>query len=100
MDQNSFIKDISGIGPIFFQSWLPADKPSAIMILIHGFGEHSSRYGTHFAEFYTNSNIGIFTFDLPGHGNTPGKRGHITNPDKLLETLDLLIKQIKADYPQ
>ena len=60
MDHNSFIKEIPGNGPIFFQSWLPSKKPSAIMILIHGFGEHSSRYGTHFAEFYTNSNIGIF----------------------------------------
>ena len=100
MDHNSYIKDFPGDGPIFFQSWLPSEKPSAIMILIHGFGEHSSRYGTHFAEFYTNSNIGIFTFDLPGHGKTPGKRGHIANPFVLLETIDLLIKQIKADYPE
>ena len=70
------------------------------MILIHGFGEHSSRYGTHFAEFYTNSNIGIFTFDLPGHGKTPGKRGHIANPFVLLEIIDLLIKQIKSEFPE
>jgi len=100
MDHNSFIKDIPGNGPLFFQSWLPSDKPRAIMILVHGFGEHSSRYSTNFAEFFTNSNIGIFTFDLPGHGKSSGKRGHIANPYKLLETIDLLMKHIKSDYPE
>jgi acylglycerol lipase len=100
MEHKSYIKEIPGNGPIFFQSWLPSEKPKAIMILIHGFGEHSSRYGTHFAEFYTASRIGIFTFDLPGHGKTPGKRGHIANPFALLETIDLLIKQIKSEYPE
>jgi alpha-beta hydrolase superfamily lysophospholipase len=100
MKQDSFIKEISGNGTIFFQSWLPSGKPDAIMIVIHGFGEHSSRYSTHFANFYTSSNIGIFTFDLPGHGKTPGKRGHIANPFVLLEIIDLLIKQIKTEYPQ
>ena len=100
MIHNSFTKEIPENGTIFFQSWLPSGKPDAIMILLHGFGEHSSRYGTHFAEFYTNSKIFIFTYDLPGHGKTPGKRGHIANPVKLLETIDLMIKKIKEDYPQ
>lgn len=100
MDQNNFMKEIPGNGPIFFQSWLPSDKPNAIMILIHGFGEHSSRYGTHFAEFYTDSKIGIYTFDLPGHGKTPGKKGHIANPFVLLEIIDLLIKRIRMEYPE
>ncbi len=100
MDHKSYMKEIPGNGSIFFQSWLPSKKPGAMMILIHGFGEHSSRYGTHFAEFYTNSNIGIYSFDLPGHGKTPGKRGHIAKPYMLLETIDLLIKQIKSDYPE
>jgi len=100
MDHNSFTKDIPGNGPHFFQSWLPSNKPRAIIILVHGFGEHSSRYGTHFVEFYTNSNIGIFTFDLPGHGKSSGKRGHIANPYILLETIDLIMKQIKSDYPE
>ncbi len=100
MDHKSYMKDIPGNGPLFFQSWLPTNKPQAIMILVHGFGEHSSRYNTHFAEFFTNSGIGIFSFDLPGHGKTHGKRGHIANPVILLETIDLLVKQIKSEYPE
>ena len=99
MKHSDLIKEISGNESIYFQSWLPSGKPIAIMIVVHGFGEHSSRYGTHFADFYTSSNIGIFTFDLPGHGKSQGKRGHIANPFVLLELIDHLIKQIKEDYP-
>ena len=66
MKHNNLSQDIPGIGSIYIQSWLPSDKPTALMIVIHGFGEHSSRYGTHFAEFYNSANIGIFSFDLPG----------------------------------
>ncbi len=99
MKQDNYFYENSGNESIFIQSWLPAGNPAAIMIVVHGFGEHSSRYGTHFADFFTNSNIGIFSFDLPGHGKSGGKRGHIINPITLLEIIDLLIKQVKEKYP-
>jgi acylglycerol lipase len=100
MKLNNSFQNISGNGSIYFQSWMPLNKPAALMIVIHGFGEHSSRYGTHFAEFYTNSNIGLFSFDLPGHGKSSGKKGHIANPPALFEIIDFLLKQIKDEYPQ
>ena len=100
MKHTNITKDIPGGGSIYFQSWLPSDKPTALLIVVHGFGEHSSRYGTHFAEFYTSSNIGVFSFDLPGHGKSHGIKGHIANPSELLEIIDHLIKQIKDEYPQ
>jgi alpha-beta hydrolase superfamily lysophospholipase len=100
MKHTDYVQDISGNGPIYIQSWLPSEKPTAIMIVFHGFGEHSSRYGTHFAEFYTSSKIGIFSVDLPGHGKSHGKKGHIANPSELLEIIDLLIKKLKIEYPK
>lgn len=98
MNYLSQTRNISGRGFIFSQSWMPTQKPSAIIIVIHGFGEHSSRYSTHFAEFYTNANIGILTFDLPGHGRSYGKKGHIEEPSVLLEIIDQLIKETKEKY--
>ncbi len=100
MKQSNYFKEIPGNGSLFFQTWLPFGKPDAIMIVVHGFGEHSARYGTHFAEFYTMSNIGIYSFDFPGHGKSKGIRGHIPNPLALLEIIDLLIKEIKDQFPQ
>lgn len=100
MKQDNFTKNIQGNGSIYIQSWLPESKPTALMIVVHGFGEHSSRYGSHFADYYTNSNIGIYAFDLPGHGKSEGIRGHIANPSALLEIIDQLIRQIKEEFPQ
>jgi acylglycerol lipase len=100
MKHAEFYEIIPNCGSIYFQSWLPSDALKALMILVHGFGEHSSRYSTHFAEFYTSSNIGIISLDLPGHGRSFGKKGHITNPACLIEIIDLMIEKVKSDYPQ
>ena len=84
---------------IYYQSWLPDKKLSAILIVVHGLGEHSSRYGTHFVEFYIKENIGVISFDLPGHGKSYGKKGHIDDPVLLLEIIDDVIKNTKYEYP-
>lgn len=85
---------------IFYQSWLPDRKSTAIILLVHGFGEHSGRYSTHFASFFTNNQIGIATFDLPGHGKSYGKRGHIDDPLILLEIITDLVNRLKNENPE
>jgi acylglycerol lipase len=99
MVHSEFYKVMPNCGQIYFQSWLPDGDLKALMILVHGFGEHSSRYGTHFAEFYTSSNVGIITFDLPGHGKSFGKKGHIAYPDALPGIIDSLIQESSIKYP-
>lgn len=84
---------------IYFQSWLPDKKLTCMIILIHGLGEHSGRYGTHFAEFYTNHDIGIKAFDLPGHGKSYGNKGHIDDPILILEIIDGLIDETRTQFP-
>ena len=50
---------------IFFgQYWLPK-KVNAIIILVHGMGEHSGRY-KHVAKKLTENNFGVITFDQFG----------------------------------
>jgi alpha-beta hydrolase superfamily lysophospholipase len=72
---------------------------AGFIILIHGLGEHSQRYGSHFADFYTSHYIGIKAFDLPGHGKSYGKRGHLDDPILLLEIIDTLLNETKVQYP-
>jgi alpha-beta hydrolase superfamily lysophospholipase len=93
------LKEIRDGKQIFFQSWLPDKKLSGMIILIHGLGEHSGRYGTHFADFYTSHNIGIKAFDLPGHGRSYGKKGHIDDPILTFEIIDDLINETRIQFP-
>lgn len=84
---------------IFGQSWIPESEPYAAIALIHGLGEHSGRYGTHFAEHFTNQRIAVFAIGLPGHGKTPGIRGHIKDENEIIWCINLLIQKCKLDYP-
>ena len=73
-----------------------AENPIANVVLIHGFGEHISRYD-HVAQKFNNNNISVVGIDLIGHGNSSGKRGHIKSIQDLFDCIDSLIDFIKQD---
>jgi len=81
----------------FAQSWCP-ENPEAVLIVVHGMGEHSSRYGTHFAEAFNKKNIAIITFDQFGHGKTEGKRGHTPSYDSNLDSIDEMLSITKEKF--
>lgn len=63
-----------------------AERPRALVALVHGLGEHSGRY----AALATDLVKGRFTcvsLDLPGHGETSGPRGDIPSWDKLRDQI-------------
>lgn len=76
----------------------PIEQPKAVVGLIHGFTEHTGRY-IHVAEFLNENGFAVAAYDLPGHGNTPGKRGHVDTYDALLDSVQTLLDFIRAQYP-
>ncbi len=83
---------------LFAQSWEPEAPPKAVVCLVHGLGEHSGRY-THVAQALANAGYALLTFDLRGHGKTPGPRGHVRNETAFLDDIDCLLRQAAARYP-
>jgi alpha-beta hydrolase superfamily lysophospholipase len=61
---------------LFYQRWRSVEAPVAALILVHGFGEHSGRY-TNVVDRLAPCGYAIYSFDLRGHGRSPGPRGHI-----------------------
>lgn len=61
---------------IYYQSWSPLDEPRAVLLLVHGLAEHSSRY-EEFVEFFAAARFAVYALDQPGHGRSGGMRGHI-----------------------
>nr|ABB79946.1 lysophospholipase [uncultured bacterium pES01019D12] len=47
-----------------------------MLVLAHGFSEHSGRY-QYFAERLCAAGIAVIALDHRGHGKSPGRRGHI-----------------------
>lgn len=84
---------------LFLRHVEPEGSPRARVFLIHGMGEHSSRY-LHVAERLCQRGFGVELFDLRGHGRSGGSRGHIENYAQLLEDLALVWEEFhRADVP-
>ena len=74
------------------------EKPRAIIILIHGLGEHVGRY-QEWANLFADKGIGFVGVDLPGHGYSPGRRGFISSYDIISEIIDILITTTSQTFP-
>lgn len=82
----------SGIN-LFAQSWEP-DAPSdnPVICLVHGLGEHSSRY-VELPSVLAENGYRMLAFDLRGHGKSEGKRGHISCYQDFMKDIDLLVSK-------
>jgi alpha-beta hydrolase superfamily lysophospholipase len=73
---------------------LTPDEPRAFVILVHGLGEHIQRYKS-WGERFVRNGIGFEGVDLPGHGCSDGKKGHIKSYRLTDEMIDKLIEEFK-----
>jgi alpha-beta hydrolase superfamily lysophospholipase len=72
--------------------------PKAVILLIHGFGEHSGRYRD-WAMKFNEQGISLRAFDLPGHGLSDGRRGVMPPFDVIFDSIDIILKDIAAELP-
>ena len=73
-------------------SWLTDLQPKAVVFLVHGLGEHSGRYDR-LAAFLNSAGYDLLSFDLRGHGQSQGKRGHTPSYTSLMDDIDHFILQ-------
>ena len=76
----------------------PGENLRAVVILVHGLGEHVQRY-TNWAGLFNERMIGFAGVDLPGHGRSDGKRGHIKNFSLTDEMTDILLNECRKTFP-
>ncbi len=75
-----------------------AKEPKGVIVLIHGVGEHAGRYqhvGTRLAE----AGFSVYGVDLPGHGRSAGKRGHVGGSYEIVKIVDTVIIYAKKECP-
>ncbi len=77
---------------LFVQVWEPAFKPKAFICLVHGIGEHNSRYHA-WAERFVNKGFAVVGFDQRGHGLSEGKRGLISSYSDFMQDIDLILDE-------
>ncbi|MGA2490994.1 MAG: lysophospholipase [Anaerolineales bacterium] len=79
-------------------AWTPQGLPKAVILLVHGLGEHVGRYD-HVAAALTEKGYAMLGFDLRGHGKSGGPRGHTPSSEAFMRDIDSMVKQAKVRYP-
>ncbi len=70
----------------------------AVVIIIHGMGEHAGRY-TGLRERLNSSGYSVMAFDHRGHGRSSGKRGHAPSYEHLMRDIEIMINESVQLFP-
>jgi len=94
--QDCQIKQHSDNG-IYYREW-SVKHAKAIVLLIHGMGEHCQRYNP-IAGSLNQAGYTVCSMDLPHHGRSDGKKGHIDSFDLFQQAVLSLYQRVKQSYP-
>lgn len=83
---------------LYFHHW-PCEHPKKVLCIVHGLGEHGSRY-EHVARFFNQHDIAVMAMDLRGHGLSQGKRGHAKTHEILMDDLEEFLKTARSEYTE
>lgn len=87
--------------PIFYKTLRSASEPNAVVLIIHGMGEHGGRY-LPLAEYLSGIGIESLLMDLRGFGQSGGKKACVNrflDYHRDLEALHLLISKTRKNSP-
>ncbi|HEX7022709.1 MAG TPA: alpha/beta hydrolase [Trueperaceae bacterium] len=82
---------------LYTQCWLP-DEAKALVVLVHGFGEHSGRY-VRVAESLMERGYAVCAFDQRGHGRSEGERANLRVFRELVTDLTRFVERMRETYP-
>ncbi len=79
-------------------SWQPETPPRGVVVLVHGYGEHSGRYDL-VSEFLVGVGFRVVAFDQRGHGHSGGRPAFVADFDTFLADLDVVLAGVRAEEP-
>ncbi|MHB9032308.1 MAG: alpha/beta hydrolase [Anaerolineae bacterium] len=83
---------------IYYQAWLPEADPRAVLLIIHGLGEHSGRY-TNVVNHFVPLGYAVYGFDFVGHGRSGGRREYVDSIQDLIDILAAFHALVKGWQP-
>ncbi len=86
-------------GTEFFAQYWDCIDVKAVVLLVHGMGEHSSRYKDFVIPNLLENNFAVVAFDHFGHGRTKGKRGVCPSYDAVLDSVTVFLEKAKELFP-
>ncbi|MGA9694262.1 MAG: lysophospholipase [Pseudonocardiaceae bacterium] len=82
----------------YWQAWLPPDPARAVVIIVHGIHEHSSRYA-HVGARLAAASFAVYAADHRGHGRTGGRRANIERMALIVDDLNSFVQFAAQRHP-
>jgi alpha-beta hydrolase superfamily lysophospholipase len=86
-----------GSSRLYRRSWLPEEPARAVILLVHGFGEHSGRY-QHLARHCNALGFAVHAIDHYGHGKSDGHPGYVERFSVYLDGATALLDRVKKQH--
>jgi len=83
---------------LFERTWRPDATPTAAVLIIHGYAEHSGRYDWTAGQLVARG-YAVFAFDLRGHGRSDGDRVFIRSMNEYLDDVDAELARVREQTP-
>ena len=84
---------------LYRQCWRPAaGGPRAVLVNLHGLGDHSGLYPT-LVEHFVPRGVAIHAFDLRGNGRSPGQRAYVARWAEFWGDLDAFVRLVTRLEP-
>lgn len=77
----------------------PRQRPRAVVLIVHGLGEHAWRYDA-LAQRLNEWGYAVRAYDQRGHGESGGAQGVLPQDDALLDDLDELVDDTRRHIAQ
>ena len=84
---------------IYYQSWLPEKKIKAVLLIAHGFAEHSGRYAN-VVNYFVPKGYAVYALDHRGHGRSDGERVKVDDFHDYVVDLKTFFDIVRKENPE
>ena len=88
--------ELRGVGAecVAVRSWVPPMDVKASVLIVHGLAEHSGRF-EHVGTFLSERGYRVTALDLPGCGESGGRRSHMESISEFHDAIEALVFELR-----
>lgn len=83
---------------IYWQCWLPEREIKAIVLIAHGYAEHSGRY-MNVVNYFVPKSYAVYALDHRGHGRSDGNINEVSDFSSFVTDLKNFFDIIRQKHP-